>query len=1155
MNTVPDSSARRRWPAYLLLALAVLSVAIVSVSSWLLLDDDRMRAALEKGVTALTDRPFHVDGDFAISVGRVTTISGSRIRWLNPEWSKQPNMLSAGKLSLSIDLWSLIRGPIVISNAQADDAQLFLEWTREGQFNWDMRSGRKDAETPSTPIHLLLRETALRKVDIRVRHPALTGELVINVARADQHMDAENRLLIAADATVKERAFHLQGQIGPFSELIAGGAIDYRFDLGADVVSLAASGRFDQLSEGSGPRLDLELLADDAREVLKTFQLPEVTRGKVSLQAHVAPASDGLDGLLKGNFGEFNVDARLAKKISSSSDEFSLVLDSDGPDIGALGRLAGIDNLPAQAYTVQVDASRRGQELQLRKLFFVSREFTIEASGVAHKFPQLSDLELDLSAKAENLQKIGQLFSVAFLPALPLNVKASIKRKAAGGDDQLQGHFALGNTTGEVSGQLTRAKGLADSTFRYRASSPDLRELARARGLRVATPLPVPTRIDGEFSLRADQLRIDSFTAKIADDQLSATGLMDFRHPDTLVELEPRMTGPDLAGFVGLFLGDEQAVYVPSGSYDLTGKLTLQGSRLRISSKDAQAGGSVFGFDGAVDLGGKTPTIDAKITAKGPNLATLLKPEILKGVPATAFSLSTVLKMSERGLALDELNLSLAEGSLSGRLSTGWPRQPERIEFDLKAAGSNLRASLPQIPGYLAAPVAFRVDARGSADETSVNIERLNGTLTDAQFELAGKVAFKPSFSADAVRLSAKGSKLSALGSFTAWHFADLPFALSGTMSGNTGNVRMDDLQATLGDSDLKGSLHINTTARPHIALNVRSQYLDLRPFLGQVEGEASVGKKDAGRNKLFSDKPLPVEVLRAFDGKLLASLAKVEARQQQLQDVRAEASLQDGLLVVKRIQGQARQGKVDANFTLDSRGKRPTLKGQLQATDVAFFVRGMTKEDEDRLPRHRLDSRFSASGDSFSALAAGLDGYLWLRSSPGQFRSRDMGLLFGDFAFQLFNTLNPFARKDPYSTLSCGGAYFESKNGRVETAPAAVLQTNEVSVISRGSVDLRSEKIDLVFKVVPLHGVGLSAGALINPFLKLGGTLLAPAMDLSVGKAAVEGGVAFATFGVSLLAGGLWDRWIASSGACDKVFEEARKIRSSKNPQDVPGF
>jgi hypothetical protein len=459
---------------------------------------------------------------------------------------------------------------------------------------------------------------------------------------------------------------------------------------------------------------------------------------------------------------------------------------------------------------------------------------------------------------------------------------------------------------------------------------------------------------------------------------------------DTLVELEPQIRGADLYRLARFLLGEEKAAYFPVGPYALGGKLRLQGSRLQFNSKDAQAGNSVLGFDGSLDFGKKTPRVDARVTAKGGSLAALLKPEILEGVPAAAFSLSTTLAMSDQGMVLKDLQFSLADSTLTGRLSTGWPREPERISFDLIAAGSDLRASLPATPGYVAAPVAFRVEAKGTADPASVQIERLDGKLAEATIALAGKLVLKPVLSADALRLSLKGPKLSALGSLTAWPVVDLPFAVSGTMTGSKDGARMDDFQATLGNSDLKGSLRITTTARPRIDLDVRSDYLALdllrassgrRPqaatAVDKARGECGEcsrkwRRQDDKSGKLFSDKPLPLEVLRTFDGTLLASLAKVEGATAATVTFTPPRALQDGLLVVKQLQGQGRQGKVTANFTLDVRGKQPAVKGQLKASDVIFFVRGMAKEDEARLPHHTLESHFSASGNSISALAAG---------------------------------------------------------------------------------------------------------------------------------------------------------------------------------------
>jgi uncharacterized protein involved in outer membrane biogenesis len=1156
MQMTATESSRRRWPTYVMLALVALVLALVSAAGWFLLDDNRVRVALEKGVTALSDRPFHVDGDFAISLGRITTVRGSDIRWLNPAWSKQPEMLAARKLSLSIDLWSLVRGPIVISNAQADDATLFFEWNREGQFNWAM--GKSSSDESSAPLRLILGETELRNVQIRARHPGMTDELVVDVVQARQQQDAEGMLLVSADAVIDKRPIKAQGRVGPFRELIAGGAIDYHFDLQAPNISLNARGHFDGRRGPGAPRMDVDLVAADAADVLRALELPELTTGSIALHAGLSPVGEHVDGTLKGNFGAFTVDGKLTTKSLSALDKFSLLLHSEGPGVAAFGKLLGVDGLPDEPYSLQVDASRSGKEMQVRQFSYRSDGLRIKASGAAHSLPALAHLDLDIDAKVANLQSFGKLFSLPSLPKLPLSIKASIKPKGVGDSDLLQGDFALGNIAGEVSGKLSEKKDLAGSTFSYRASSPDLRELARVRGIRVSDQGPFPGRMEGELVLLSERLRMARLAANIADNHFSASGEVDFRPTDARFELQPQLSGTDLYSLARLFLDEEKAVYFPVGPYQLGGKLRLQGSRLQFTSKDAQAGNSVFGFDGSLDFGKGTPSVDARVTAQGGSLAALLTAQILRGVPAAPFSLSTRLKMSDQGMVLNDLEFSLADSSLSGRLFTGWPSAPERIGFDVIATGSNLRASLPEIPGYLPPPVAFRVEAKGKADPARVDIERLDGKFADASITLAGKLVLKPAFSADAVRLSAKGPRLSELGSLHAWPLVDLPFSISGTMTGSTNSVRMDDFQATLGKSDLKGSMRITTATRPRIDLDVRSDYLALQLLREPPQASATTTavEKATGGNtaqsgntsgKLFSDKLLPFDVLRTFDGKLLASLAKVEGRQQQLLDVHAAATLQDGLLVVKQLQGQGRQGKVTANFTLDVRAKQPVVKGQLKASDVIFFVRGMAKEDEAKLPHHSLESQFSANGNSTSALAASLDGYFWLRSSPGQFRSLDLDVLFGDFAFQLFSTLNPFAKKNTYSILKCGGVYLKASKGRVETAPAVVLQTDRLSVVSRGSIDLRSEKIDFAFNIVPLQGVGFSAGDLIKPFIKLGGTLAAPALDLNVANAAVEGGVAVATFGASLLAGSLWDRWISSPGACEKIADEARKLRLSQ--------
>lgn len=1153
MASIDTQSIRRRWPIYVLLVLAGLIVAVVGFASWLLLDTNRLRSALEESISALSDRPFHIDGEFDISLGRVTTIRGTNIRWRNPAWSEQPDMLTVRELSLSVDLWSVIKGPVVIDNAQAEDATLWFEWSQDGQLNWRLGANAEKVDDGSRPIRLLLSQTELRKVAIHVRHPELTRELLVDVEQASQQHDSDDMLLITSSVRVDDRPIDVQGRVGPFAELIAGGAIDYELDLTGKNGSLAASGHFDRLVDPIAPRLDLTAVAADAEDVLKALAMRPVTSGKVNLQARISPAADRLDGTVKGNFGEFNIDARLNARSITSFGEFSLALGSDGPSAGTLGRLAGVDNLPDKPYTLQVDASRSAQRLQVKQLSFTTDGIALEASGTAHKLPQFRDLDADVALQAGNAQTVGKLVSLSSLPALPLNIKATIKSKGGGHDDELRGQLALGNISGEISGRLTEKKDFAGSFFSLQLATTDLRELAQSRA--ISLPAAVPARLEAELALMPERLRISSLIANIAENRLAAAAEIDFGRGGPSFAAEPRINGSDLRSLASLLLGGEKAAYFPGGNYELTAKLAGRGSRLTITNGDGKAGDNVIGFDGSVDLAAEIPKVAGSVTASGKNLAELLRPQLIKGVPAAAFSLNASLQVSDRGVVLDELQFALGESSLSGRLSSGWPQKPEQMAFDLTAAGSDLQASLPEIPGYIAAPVAFRIEARGTADSTTIEIERLDGKLADAGVTLAGKLLFKPRLSADAVHFSAAGPKLSDLGQVRDWPLVELPFAVSATMSSSEDQLRMDDVKAKLGDSDLEGSLRLAALTRPGIDLKLRSGSLRLDQLFAYPAADASKVGQEGKSSKALSDRPLRLDALRAFDGTLAATLTRVDGEHRQLRNIVADATLKDGLLTVKQLQADAQHGKVNASFSVDSRGAQPLVKGKLQAADVVFPIRKMSPEDRDKMPRLQLDSSFSASGDSVRALAAGLDGYFWLRASKGRTPSLGLGELYGGFASLLIRTVNPFARKDPYTSLSCGGIYFAASNGLVETAPVAVIQTDKLSIVSKGTIDLRSEELQFVFKTTPLQGVGFSAGDIINPFIKLGGTLQEPVLRADVQNAAIEGGLAAATSGLSIVATSLWDRWVGSSDVCQKALEEARKIRRAKDPADPPDF
>ena len=54
------------------------------------------------------------DGLFELHFGRLTELTAEEIKLTNTDWQPDPVIASVGHLSVSVDLWSLISGPIFI---------------------------------------------------------------------------------------------------------------------------------------------------------------------------------------------------------------------------------------------------------------------------------------------------------------------------------------------------------------------------------------------------------------------------------------------------------------------------------------------------------------------------------------------------------------------------------------------------------------------------------------------------------------------------------------------------------------------------------------------------------------------------------------------------------------------------------------------------------------------------------------------------------------------------------------------------------------------------------------------------------------------------------------------------------------------------------
>ena len=115
--------------------------------------------------------------------------------------------------------------------------------------------------------------------------------------------------------------------------------------------------------------------------------------------------------------------------------------------------------------------------------------------------------------------------------------------------------------------------------------------------------------------------------------------------------------------------------------------------------------------------------------------------------------------------------------------------------------------------------------------------------------------------------------------------------------------------------------------------------------------------------------------------------------------------------------------------------------------------------------------------------------------------------------------------------------------DGRVKVEPV-IVHVEEFTVISKGTIDLQTEKINMSFNTKPRKGLGITPGTVINTLIKVGGTLKKPAIELDPAGTIVGGTAAVATAGLSVLAKGFSDRFLSSKDPCG----DARKALAKRD-------
>jgi hypothetical protein len=292
------------------------------------------------------------------------------------------------------------------------------------------------------------------------------------------------------------------------------------------------------------------------------------------------------------------------------------------------------------------------------------------------------------------------------------------------------------------------------------------------------------------------------------------------------------------------------------------------------------------------------------------------------------------------------------------------------------------------------------------------------------------------------------------------------------------------------------------------------------------------------------------LELLQSFDADVDIKIGEFRTPSLRLFGFGFEALLSDGALEIGNLSFANRRGSsLSMSASLipnDSAGA--DFEFAANGEDIVMAIRVETEEDLQQLPPIQLDTKLTANGKTIRELAGTSSGYFQMVGGEGRIPTGSFGFLTQDFLSELIGTINPFTKSDPYTHYECAVVTLQFDDGVINSDPAFVQQTDKLRIFANTKIDLKTESLDANFKMVPRKGLGVSLSNLVNPYVKVTGTLGKPALVLDPKGVLVEGSVAVATAGLSILAKGIKDRYFSEKDPCAKVLEDtAKEIEARK--------
>jgi uncharacterized protein involved in outer membrane biogenesis len=626
----------------------------------------------------------------------------------------------------------------------------------------------------------------------------------------------------------------------------------------------------------------------------------------------------------------------------------------------------------------------------------------------------------------------------------------------------------VAGATLKLHGGLANALTLAGIKLTVEATGTDLATLGK--GLAVTIPQTDKFDVTAQLTGSAENLALHEARGSVSYKGIAVTLNGEIGNLKTLddMQLALKGSGTDLAELSTLV----DKTLPGTGPFEVSGKLTGSARALVLSEAQGTIGHASIKLSLAGGIGDLIALegIDLQLTGSGNDLAELSS-IVAETLPQTGpFEVRGKLTGSARALVLSEARGTVGrqsiEVALAGRIDD--LMKFKGISLDVKGSGKNLGELRSLFGDRLPDTGPFSASAHLTGSAQALAVGKLRATVRqgNAQLAVSGKVGDVMKLTGIDLAVKGSGKNLGELGPLFDTKLPDLgSFRINGQLSGTDKWLELKSFSATVDQSDFAGWAKVGFGKRPRFTVRLESGLVDFTRIMEQTRGgkQAETGKAGGARQVMFSDEPLPFDLLDVVDADIRFNARNIKARDAALEFGQLALRLDTGDLRVDTLEATYQGAKVSANLNLTAgTPANAAVKFLVQGFDLGRFLKE-THVSQDVEGQVDLAADLKSQGNSLHHLMAKLDGTTGAVIGKG-YVPRFLDLLAQDLTRRVITI---WGRHKKSGRLNCGVIQFTNKDG-VGTSDAFLFDTQLAILKGDGEINLATEQLDFVLSPKP---------------------------------------------------------------------------------------